>query len=84
MLPSPCSNEHYQARMATAIEAAKAAGVDAIAFGDLFLQDVRARQEGGRGRAAPVCHATGGLRVAHRAVCCVLCHACRSGSIASE
>lgn len=40
-LPSPCPNELYEARMAEACARAVAAGIDAIAFGDLFLEDVR-------------------------------------------
>jgi len=42
MLPWPCSNEQYEARMHEAIERAKREHVDQIAFGDLFLEDVRA------------------------------------------
>jgi uncharacterized protein (TIGR00290 family) len=41
MLPFPCTNEIYENRMKTAIAEAKAAGVSHIAFGDLFLEDVR-------------------------------------------
>jgi diphthamide synthase (EF-2-diphthine--ammonia ligase) len=41
MLPFPCTNDIYEGRMKTAIAEAKAAGVSHIAFGDLFLQDVR-------------------------------------------
>jgi uncharacterized protein (TIGR00290 family) len=40
-LPWPCSNEHYEAAMRTACDAAIAEGIEAIAFGDLFLEDVR-------------------------------------------
>jgi uncharacterized protein (TIGR00290 family) len=40
-IPSPCSNEQYQAAMTLAIERAKADGITAMAFGDLFLEDVR-------------------------------------------
>jgi uncharacterized protein (TIGR00290 family) len=45
MLPWPCSNEDYEARMRAAIERAKAEGVTHIAFGDLYLEDVRAYRE---------------------------------------
>jgi len=45
VLPVPCSNEEYAARMAAAMEAAKAEGVAAVAFGDIFLEDVRAFRE---------------------------------------
>ena len=42
MLPWPCSNEDYEARMRAAIERATAEHVTHIAFGDLYLDDVRA------------------------------------------
>lgn len=41
-IPYPCPNEIYEARMAEALAAAKAEGINAIIFGDLFLEDVRA------------------------------------------
>ena len=41
MLPYPCSNEVYEARMAKACAGAVQAGVTHVAFGDLFLEDVR-------------------------------------------
>jgi len=41
MLPYPCSNEQYEARMAAATAEAVRAGVTHVAFGDLFLEDVR-------------------------------------------
>ena len=41
-LPWPCSNAEYEARMAVVYARARAEGVDAIAFGDLFLEDIRA------------------------------------------
>lgn len=44
-LPSPCPNETYESKMAAALEAAAASGVTDIAFGDLFLEDVRAYRE---------------------------------------
>jgi uncharacterized protein (TIGR00290 family) len=44
-LPWPCSNEIYEARMAEACKRAVDEHVDAIAFGDLFLQDIRAYRE---------------------------------------
>jgi uncharacterized protein (TIGR00290 family) len=40
-LPWPCSNEAYQARMAAVCAEAVAQGVEVMAFGDLFLEDVR-------------------------------------------
>jgi diphthamide synthase (EF-2-diphthine--ammonia ligase) len=45
MLPFPCTNEDYQRCMLGAIQAAREAGVHAVAFGDLFLADVRAYRE---------------------------------------
>ena len=44
-LPWPCTNEIYEARMAEACQRAVAEKIDAIAFGDLFLRDVRAYRE---------------------------------------
>lgn len=45
MLPWPCPNEAYEAAMATAIDRAKAAGITSVAFGDLYLEDIRAYRE---------------------------------------
>ena len=44
-IPFPCPNEMYEARMAAAMERAKAEGVTHVVFGDLFLEDVRAYRE---------------------------------------
>ena len=44
-LPWPCSNVEYEAAMRTACERAVIAGIKAIAFGDLFLEDVRRYRE---------------------------------------
>ena len=44
-LPWPCTNEIYESRMADAVAAAVADGYTHIAFGDLFLEDVRAYRE---------------------------------------
>lgn len=41
-LPWPCSNEEYERRMAEACKRAVDERVEAVAFGDLFLEDVRA------------------------------------------
>jgi diphthamide synthase (EF-2-diphthine--ammonia ligase) len=41
MLPCPCSNEVYEEQMRKAISEAKSNGVTHIAFGDLFLEDIR-------------------------------------------
>jgi uncharacterized protein (TIGR00290 family) len=41
-LPWPCSNEVYEAAMAEACARAVAAGLHGVAFGDLFLEDIRA------------------------------------------
>jgi diphthamide synthase (EF-2-diphthine--ammonia ligase) len=40
-LPFPCSNEEYEARMAVVCERAVAEGFMGIAFGDLFLEEIR-------------------------------------------
>ena len=44
-LPWPCSNEAYEAAMRTACDNAIASGIKAIAFGDLFLEDIRRYRE---------------------------------------
>lgn len=44
-LPSPCPNAEYERRLGGALERAKGEGVRAVAFGDLFLTDVRAYRE---------------------------------------
>jgi len=44
-LPWPCLNETYETRMAEACARARAEGIHAVAFGDLFLKDVRAYRE---------------------------------------
>jgi uncharacterized protein (TIGR00290 family) len=45
LLPWPCSNDEYQRRMSAAVADARARGVTHVAFGDLFLEDVRAYRE---------------------------------------
>ncbi|VTR98392.1 Uncharacterized protein OS=Isosphaera pallida (strain ATCC 43644 / DSM 9630 / IS1B) GN=Isop_2404 PE=4 SV=1: ATP_bind_4 [Gemmata massiliana] len=44
-LPWPCSNDEYETRMRALVEKARAEGVTAFAFGDLFLADIRAYRE---------------------------------------
>jgi uncharacterized protein (TIGR00290 family) len=44
-LPFPCSNEIYEERMRAAIGTAQSDGIEGIAFGDLFLADVRQYRE---------------------------------------
>ena len=44
-LPWPCTNEQYEARMQVAVTAAVAEGFTHVAFGDLFLEDVRRYRE---------------------------------------
>lgn len=44
-LPWPCSNEEYESRMAQTCTRAIAEGIEGIAFGDLFLEEVRAYRE---------------------------------------
>ncbi len=41
-LPSPCSNDEYEQRIAKVMERAQDAGITRIVFGDLFLEDIRA------------------------------------------
>jgi uncharacterized protein (TIGR00290 family) len=40
-LPYPCTNEIYEERMRAAIAQSRSTGVTHIAFGDLFLEDIR-------------------------------------------
>ena len=44
-LPWPCSNEQYQSLMAQTCAKAVSEGIEGVAFGDLFLEDVRAYRE---------------------------------------
>jgi len=44
-IPYPCPNADYDRIMGAFVERAKAAGVTAMAFGDLFLADIRAYRE---------------------------------------
>src|SRR5262249_4522076 len=44
-LPWPCPNENYESLMRAACGRAIDEGIDAIAFGDLFLRDIRAYRE---------------------------------------
>lgn len=44
-LPWPCSNQEYEAAMSAACAKAIDAGIQAVAFGDLFLEDVRQYRE---------------------------------------
>ncbi|BAS26838.1 ATP-binding domain-containing protein [Limnochorda pilosa] len=44
-LPSPCSNDAYEERMSQALHALRQEGITHIAFGDLYLEDVRAYRE---------------------------------------
>jgi uncharacterized protein (TIGR00290 family) len=45
VIPPACLNEVYEARMAEAFAREPLAGVEAVASGDLFLEDVRAYRE---------------------------------------
>ncbi|MBX5469339.1 MAG: diphthine--ammonia ligase [Thermoleophilaceae bacterium] len=58
-IPPECSNAAYEERMARAFSEAPLARVEAVAFGDLFLEDVRAYREArlaaaGRGALFPL------------------------------
>jgi uncharacterized protein (TIGR00290 family) len=44
-IPFPCPNDIYAARMTSFIEKARNDGIEAMAFGDLFLADIRAYRE---------------------------------------
>jgi uncharacterized protein (TIGR00290 family) len=45
LIPAPCTNEMYEAAMAEALDRARSEGVTAIAFGDIFLADLREYRE---------------------------------------
>lgn len=44
-IPAACPNDVYESRMAQALGAPELAAVDAVAFADLFLEDIRAYRE---------------------------------------
>jgi uncharacterized protein (TIGR00290 family) len=44
-IPSPCSNADYEAAMTIALDRAKGDGIARMAFGDLFLEDIRRYRE---------------------------------------
>src|SRR5712692_1172564 len=44
-IPSPCSNAQYEEAMGGAMTRARGEGIEAVAFGDLFLEDIRAYRE---------------------------------------
>lgn len=44
-IPSPCPNEVYERAMSEAMARARAEGVRHVAFGDLFLEDIRGYRE---------------------------------------
>ncbi len=44
-IPWPCSNAEYEAAMGVAMARARREGIGAVAFGDLFLEDIRRYRE---------------------------------------
>ena len=44
-IPWPCPNEAYETALGAFVAAQKAQGIAAMAFGDLFLEDIRAYRE---------------------------------------
>jgi uncharacterized protein (TIGR00290 family) len=44
-IPYPCSNEIYETVMGTCVYEAKSEGIQCMAFGDVFLEDVRRYRE---------------------------------------
>jgi uncharacterized protein (TIGR00290 family) len=44
-IPHPCPNEAYEAAMSKAMDGARRRGIRAVAFGDLFLADIRRYRE---------------------------------------
>jgi uncharacterized protein (TIGR00290 family) len=45
LIPKDCPNEVYEDRLAAALHEIKAQGIHHVAFGDLFLEDLRAYRE---------------------------------------
>lgn len=57
MLPWPCSNDVYEAKMAAAIDDLKArVAITGVAFGDLFLEDIRRYREERMAPTGLACH----------------------------
>jgi len=44
-IPNPCSNQQYESVMKDFVDASRERGIDCMAFGDLFLQDIRSYRE---------------------------------------
>jgi uncharacterized protein (TIGR00290 family) len=44
-IPANCTNDLYESRLAAAFASAELSAVDEVAFGDLFLEDIRAYRE---------------------------------------
>jgi uncharacterized protein (TIGR00290 family) len=44
-LPCPCSNSQYETKMAAFIQKSKQEGIECMAFGDLFLEDIKEYRE---------------------------------------
>src|SRR5205823_4920694 len=44
-IPPECSNEVYETRLSGAFASVRLRGVEEVAFGDLFLEDIRAYRE---------------------------------------
>jgi uncharacterized protein (TIGR00290 family) len=44
-IPQQCGNEEYEKRMAASLEVYLKKGIETVAFGDLFLEDIRAYRE---------------------------------------
>jgi uncharacterized protein (TIGR00290 family) len=45
LIPQDCTNEIYEDHLAAALREIKAQGIHQVAFGDLFLEDIRAYRE---------------------------------------
>lgn len=45
LIPHPCSNEEYEAAFRRTIDDAVGEGIELMAFGDIFLEDVRSYRE---------------------------------------
>jgi uncharacterized protein (TIGR00290 family) len=54
-IPYPCSNEAYESSMEEALQKYQASGIRRIAFGDIFLEDIRRYRENQMKKAGMEC-----------------------------
>jgi diphthamide synthase (EF-2-diphthine--ammonia ligase) len=56
LIPAPCPNEVYETAMRSVLEKAREQGVSGVAFGDLFLRDLRTYREAQLSRVGMAAH----------------------------